>query len=171
MKQIIWSIIAGFSLLILSGCSLFRPSPPLTPRPAVPVLQGPIVEMVSTGENVATKTDETAIPAVPEKTPTPVTPAPKTNTYVPQTKTFTITAKDFSFSPTSIRVKQGDTVKVVFVNTAWIHTLRFDAFDVQTKTLNPWETTQLSFVASKKWSFVYYCTIHGQAMKGTLIVE
>lgn len=89
-------------------------------------------------------------------------------------QTFTVEGKNFSFLPTEIKVKQGDTVKIVFKNTGGFHDWTLDEFKAQTKQISTGESDTAEFVANKKGSFEYYCSVgnHRQmGMKGKLIVE
>ena len=88
---------------------------------------------------------------------------------------FTVNGGSFYFKPDIIKVKEGDTVTITFVNDGGFHDFRIDEFGLATTILE--ETgaqEQVTFVADKKGSFEYYCSIgtHRQmGMKGTLIVE
>ena len=89
-------------------------------------------------------------------------------------KEFTITGSNFSFSDEEIRVNEGDTVRVTFVNSEGTHDWKLDEFGAATKVLNGGGQDTVEFVANKKGSFEYYCSVgtHRQmGMKGTLIVE
>jgi plastocyanin len=88
-------------------------------------------------------------------------------------KTFTVEGSNFKFSPTTLNVKKGDTVKIIFKNTAGFHDLVLPEFNVKTKQGNGPFTEEVTFVASKTGSFEYYCSVgnHRQmGMKGTLVV-
>ena len=89
-------------------------------------------------------------------------------------KTFEIEASSFKFSEPEIRVKQGDTVRIVLENEGGIHDWVVDEFNARTKQLKSGETETIEFVASKKGTFEYYCSVgqHRQnGMVGNLIVE
>jgi plastocyanin len=87
----------------------------------------------------------------------------------------TVTGSPFKFEPAEIKVKQGDTVRVKFVNAEGTHDFVVPDFNVQTKqlsTANAEETVE--FVADKKGSFEYFCSVGNHremGMKGMLIVE
>lgn len=85
-----------------------------------------------------------------------------------------LTAKQFSFSPAEIRVKQGERVRLVVTSEDVSHGIAIPAFNVNL-TLEPSKTGTAEFVADKKGSFPFFCNVfcgsgHG-GMKGTLIVE
>lgn len=90
------------------------------------------------------------------------------------TKTFEVSAKNFSFTPSTIKVKQGDTVKIVFKNTEGLHNFIIDEYSVATKQIQDDSEETVEFVASKKGDFEYYCSVgnhRAMGMTGTLTVE
>lgn len=89
-------------------------------------------------------------------------------------KSFTVSSNNFKFSPTEIRVKKGDRVKVTLNNVSGFHDFVIDEFNVKTKQINGAGTDTVEFVASKSGTFEYYCSVgqHRQmGMVGKLIVE
>lgn len=89
-------------------------------------------------------------------------------------KTFNVSGKSFSFTPSEIRVKKGDKVKIVFTNSGGFHDWVIDEFNAQTKQIGSGQTDTVEFVADKVGTFEYYCSVgnHRQmGMKGNLIVE
>lgn len=100
------------------------------------------------------------------------TPIPTSS--VSATKTFVVEAKDFSFAPTTIKVKTGDTVVITFKNTQGTHDFKIDEFDVATNQIGEGDEEEVEFVANKKGTFEYYCSIGNHrkmGMVGKLIVE
>lgn len=90
------------------------------------------------------------------------------------TKTFTITGTPFSFSIKEMRVKKGDTVKVIFTNASGFHDWVIDQFNTRTPQINAGQTATIEFVASQTGTFEYYCSVgnhRAQGMRGNLIVE
>jgi plastocyanin len=90
------------------------------------------------------------------------------------TKTFAVSGNNFAFDVKEMRVKQGDTVKVTFTNTSGTHDFVLDDFNVATAKLAAGASETVTFVANKKGSFEYYCSVgnhRAMGMKGTLIVE
>lgn len=80
----------------------------------------------------------------------------------------------FYVKPNEIRVKQGDTVRIVFTNAGGTHNFSIDEFNVKTKTLQTGETEEVEFVANQTGEFEFYCGVanhRAQGTKGTLIVE
>ena len=85
---------------------------------------------------------------------------------------------NYSFSPSTMTVKAGDTVKLKLVNKDMMHDFMIDELDVQSSTLeevDQEEVIEFTVPASAKGkSYEYYCSVgnHRQmGMVGTLIVE
>lgn len=115
--------------------------------------------------------DETIV--LPPVTPVVVSPTPSVSTAV-VVKEFTVRGSNFKFTPSEIRVKQGDTVRVTFINESGTHDWNLDEFNVKTKLVQAGQQETVEFVASKIGQFEYYCSVgqHRQmGMKGLLIVE
>lgn len=91
-----------------------------------------------------------------------------------ETKVIEVSGKSFAFTPSEIRVKKGDTVKINFTNTEGFHNFVVDEFKAQTKKISAGQTDSVQFVADKVGTFEYYCAVgnhRDQGMKGNLIVE
>ena len=94
--------------------------------------------------------------------------------HSPQTLTFDVNGGSFYFKPNEIHVKLGDTVKINFKNDGGFHDFKIDEFNVATKQIKTGETDTVTFVANKKGTFQYYCSVgnhRANGMKGSLIVE
>lgn len=85
-----------------------------------------------------------------------------------------MTAEQFSFSPSSITVNMGDTVKLHIKSVDVPHGFSLPEFGV-TKTLSAGKTTDIEFVASKKGTFTFTCSVQcgsgHNGMDGTLVVQ
>lgn len=95
-------------------------------------------------------------------------------TTIPSVKEFTITTKNFTFSPSTMRVSRGDIVRITLQNQGGTHDLVLDAFNARTKVLQNGQSETIEFTASSTGSFEYYCSVgtHRQmGMTGTLTVE
>lgn len=115
--------------------------------------------------------NDAASPTEPAPTPAPATAPIETPA---EKRTFTVTAKNFSLSPAEIRVKKGETIKIVFTNESGFHDFVIDEFNVRTPQINGPATKEVEFVADKTGQFEYYCSVgshRAMGMKGTLIVE
>ena len=89
-------------------------------------------------------------------------------------KTFTLEASSFKYDVKEIRVKQGDKVKIVLNNKDGFHDWVIDEFEARTKQINAGQTDTVEFVANKKGTFEYYCSVgqhRANGMVGKLIVE
>lgn len=121
------------------------------------------------GEEIKTMTPVTS---VSKDTVLPVV-VPNTVTSSNKAPVFTVLGGNFYFKPNSIKVKEGDKVTINFKNDGGMHNFVIDEFNVKSKTTQT-GTEQITFIASKKGTFEYYCSIgeHRQmGMKGNLIVE
>jgi nitrosocyanin len=122
---------------------------------------------------------DTSVPAEVES-PTPVPPQNNVNEPTvekPATapvKEFTVTAKNFSFMPSTLTVKKGDKVKITFKNTQGFHDFRIDEYGVASTQQQAPSEQVLEFTADKAGSFEYYCSVgehRAMGMVGTLKVE
>jgi plastocyanin len=88
-------------------------------------------------------------------------------------KEFTVTGGNFEFTPATMEVKKGDTVRITFVNVEGFHDFVIDEFDVATKQIQGGAEEVVEFVADETGSFEYYCSVgkhREMGMKGTLTV-
>lgn len=91
-----------------------------------------------------------------------------------EVKSFTVEGKPFEYSPSEIKVKQGETVQITFKNLAGFHDLTIDGLNVATKQISAGETDTVQFIADKAGTFEYFCSVgthREQGMVGKLIVE
>lgn len=89
-------------------------------------------------------------------------------------KEFTVEGSNFMFSPSTISVNKGDTVKIIFKNTQGFHDFVVDEFGAATKQIKDPSTETITFVANKTGTFEYYCSVgqhRSMGMKGTLTVK
>ena len=96
-----------------------------------------------------------------------------------ETKSFQLKGKSFRFymddqeSP-DLKVKQGDTVRVEFTSEQGFHDFMISEFNAATEKVMAGNTTSVEFLADKKGTFEYYCSVgthRQQGMKGNFIVE
>lgn len=87
----------------------------------------------------------------------------------------TVEGKEFSFSPATLTVKQGETVRVVFKNTGKMpHDFVVDELNVRTKVISGGQQDTVTFTATEKGTFEFYCSVgnhRAQGMVGKLMVE
>jgi nitrosocyanin len=91
-----------------------------------------------------------------------------------EVKEFTVEGKNFSFSPSTLTVNKGDTVKITFKNSGGMHDFVLDEFNVKTKPIESGASETVSFTANKAGTFNYYCSVgnhRAMGMQGTLTVK
>ncbi len=89
-------------------------------------------------------------------------------------KSFTVTGSNFAFSPSTLTVSKGDTVKITFVNSGGIHDFVIDEFNAKTSKIQSGQSETIQFVADKAGKFSYYCSVanhRAMGMEGTLTVQ
>ena len=80
----------------------------------------------------------------------------------------------FYYSPNEIRVKKGETVKVVLDSVDMVHDFVIDELDVKTELAKAGETVTVEFTPDEVGEFEFYCSVgqhRANGMVGTLIVE
>lgn len=138
----------------------------LTTRPKTasgPSLDTPSAVAVPTSTTVGDQTEEEVQVVPDEEEPTgPV-------------KEFTVTGSSNKFSPASLTVKKGDTVRITFKSSGnALHDFMIDEFDVATSQLGDEEEEEVEFVANKTGTFDYYCSVsnhRAMGMVGKLVVQ
>ena len=94
-------------------------------------------------------------------------------------KTFVLTGENFKFfmdgvENPELRVKEGDKVMIKFTSTSGFHDWKLDDFNAATEKVNDGGSTSVEFIANKRGTFEYYCSVgqhRAQGMKGSLIIE
>ncbi len=85
-----------------------------------------------------------------------------------------ITAKRFSFTPDTVKVKQGEKIRLKLTSEDVVHGFSILELGVN-ETIEPGKETVVEFTADRKGSFRYFCSIEcgtgHLAMQGSLIVE
>lgn len=147
-------------LLIIVGIAYmgFRSQPP-----AQPVMTG--TSATTGADSVATGKDSTSGATIGQ---------PDTVVDVNGVKTVNIEASNYRFSVPEIRVKKGDTVKIVFTVKQGFHDWTIDEFNTHTKQMKDGGTETVEFTADKAGTFEYYCSVQkhrAMGMTGNLIVE
>lgn len=91
------------------------------------------------------------------------------------TKKFTVTAKEYSFTPSTITVNQGDNVVITFKNMGtFSHNLTIGDLNLATNTISPGQSATLTFIAGQPGTYAFYCTVDGHrdmGMQGSLEVK
>jgi heme/copper-type cytochrome/quinol oxidase subunit 2 len=96
------------------------------------------------------------------------------NTPVETGKEFRLTARKYQFSPTTIKVKQGDRVRLIITAIDADHGFKLEAFNIG-RTLPKGEPVMIEFTADQTGSFPFecshFCGFGHRKMKGQLTVE
>lgn len=90
------------------------------------------------------------------------------------TASLVVTGNNFSFTPSTLTAKKGDTIKLTFKNTAGFHDLVIPELNANTRQIGAGEEQTVTFIASKTGSFEYYCSVsdhRAKGMTGTLIIN
>ena len=94
--------------------------------------------------------------------PLPAPPA------TPQERTLEIDARQYAYSPSELKVNQGDTVTIQLVSTDVVHGLYVDGYDISVEA-DPGQTATLTFTADKSGSFRFRCNVTCGAMHPFMI--
>ena len=94
--------------------------------------------------------------------PLPVQP------ITPQERTFEIDAHQFAYSPSELKVNEGDAVTIQLVSTDVVHGLYVDDYDISVEA-DPGQSATLTFVADKPGSFRFRCNLTCGAMHPFMI--
>jgi heme/copper-type cytochrome/quinol oxidase subunit 2 len=86
----------------------------------------------------------------------------------PQEKTFRIDARQFAYSPSELKVNEGDKVTIELVSHDVVHGLYVDGYNVSVEA-DPGQTATLSFIADKTGSFRFRCNVTCGAMHPFMI--
>ena len=88
---------------------------------------------------------------------------------------FTLTGRNSTWNPKTIRVTQGDTVRLRLTSDDVAHGFLLEGYDVTVDTVYPGKFTYVEFVANKAGTFGFTCTrVCGEGhhqMWGELVVE
>lgn len=89
-------------------------------------------------------------------------------------KVFEIEAGSYYYEPAEIRVKLGDTVRIVLHSVDMMHNITIDEYDIDSPVVPAGESTTIEFIADLAGEFEYYCNVmnHRQmGQVGMFIVE
>lgn len=86
----------------------------------------------------------------------------------PQERTFQIDAHQFAYSPSELKVNEGDTVIIQLVSSDVVHGIYVDGYDISVEA-DPGQSAILTFVADKPGSFRFRCNVTCGAMHPFMI--
>lgn len=81
---------------------------------------------------------------------------------------FVIDARQFAYSPSELKVNQGDTVTIHLASTDVVHGLYIDGYDLSVEA-DPGQSATLTFTADKPGSFRFRCNVTCGAMHPFMI--
>jgi len=90
------------------------------------------------------------------------------STESPQERVFEIDARQYNYTPSELRVNQGDAVTIRLASTDVVHGLYVDGYDISVET-DPGQTATLTFTADKAGSYRYRCNVTCGAMHPFMI--
>lgn len=83
------------------------------------------------------------------------------------TKEVTVDGSEFSFSPSTLTVSEGDVVKVTFNNVGNTnHNFGINEFRVRSRTISAGSSDEVIFTADKSGTFSFDCSIPGHRSAG-----
>lgn len=84
-------------------------------------------------------------------------------------------AKEYSFEPSNLSVKKGQTVKLILVNKGNIsHDFAIEGTDIKTQMVGPGDNVTIEFTIDEAGTYTFYCSLSNHralGMEGELIVE
>lgn len=117
-------------------------------------------------------------PVKPTRAPAVVAPqtqTPTTSKGATASREIVVSGSEFKFSPASISLTKGETVKITFKNTGNLsHNLTIAELGVSTKTIGGGEEDSITVTADKTGSYTFYCSVGNhrqQGMEGKLEVK
>lgn len=108
------------------------------------------------------------------------TTATSTSATTPQaddsdTMEIAVHGANYTFTPTTITVQEGQKVKLTFTSDSGLHDFVIDEIPgAKTGQLQAGKSQTIEFTASKKGTYEYYCSVgnhRAMGMKGTFIVQ
>lgn len=125
--------------------------------------------LMQSGESMDTEEMQSEARALTNSTSTQATV-----TLDPNARVFAVQGVNYGYDIKEIKVKEGDTVTINFESTDGFHDFVIDEFAVATKRVQPGTKTSITFVADKKGTYEYYCSVgqhRSSGQVGKLIVE
>jgi len=162
------------SVIAIAGCSPAAPQERATESPDVPDSAMPVPDNEDVEEQAVIVGNGNA-PDAGESIEGNVVASGSDDVVAGEVKEFAVAASQFTFDPETIRVKEGDTVRLVVTSTDVPHGLSIPEFGVNSGAIGAGETKTVEFVANKKGTYAFFCSVFcgsgHKSMKGTLVVE
>lgn len=169
-------LILGIISIFLVGACSQQPEPvPIAPQPAV---IEPVEEVTEESEPTVTEEDVTSQEPVQVENPATGQADTVEETVVAPTSgvvEIDMIARQWDWNPATIRVKEGDKVKLNIKNIDVPHGFKLFEFGVSQRLPGGGEVTTVEFTADKAGEYIFFCSVpcgrgHG-GMRGKLIVE
>lgn len=198
MSPIVFAAVAAV-LLLGAGCTKEQPAPSPTTSPApqsapvadLPPANAPLAGLVAPAPTTPPPPDTPSVPSAPPSvadavapTPPPSSPrelapsntseGPAVQTTTPTSQVIRVTAKQWEFVPSEIRVKKGERIILEVTSTDVDHGLSIPDFNIN-QNLRPGATERIEFTPDKAGTFSMVCSVFcgggHRGMRGTLTVE
>jgi uncharacterized cupredoxin-like copper-binding protein len=92
-----------------------------------------------------------------------------------QGQTITITATDYTFTPNTLTINKGQPVTIELVNNGKMpHDIVSPELNLQSSTIQPGQTTRVTFTPEDSGTFNFYCSVDGHrdlGMVGSIVVQ
>jgi plastocyanin len=126
------------------------------------IVSGGLIIFLSFNNNPSTSPNPLPSPK-PSDTPLQ-SPVQTSSNSGSETKTFVITGENFKFKMNSqdnpdIQVNSGNKVIIKFSSIFGLHDFVVDEFNAKTTKVNDGQSISVLFVASKKGTYEYYCSV------------
>ncbi len=92
----------------------------------------------------------------------------------PDAREIIVEGSNYQFEPSTITLKKGEKVRIVFKSIGGLHDFRVDELNIATATVPSGQEDFVELTPDKTGSFEFYCSIgnhRAMGMKGTLVVE
>lgn len=97
----------------------------------------------------------------------PMTVTKTTDMVVEKVRGITVSGTEFSFSPASITVSEGEKLRITFRNDGnIIHNFKITELGVGTNTIGPGKTDSIEFTAPTSGTYTFFCSVPGHQVKG-----
>lgn len=92
-----------------------------------------------------------------------------------EVREITVEGQEFSFSPGSITVTEGERIRLTFTNVgSFPHNFIVDELGIATQTIPPGGSDTIEFTSNQSGTFSFYCSVGNHrelGMEGTLDIE
>ena len=86
--------------------------------------------------------------------------------WTDEVKEIEVRSVGLRYTPSEIRVRLGDTVRITYVNGGGRHDWVLEEFDVATAVISARQSETVEFVADQAGEFEFYCSVRGHRAAG-----